>query len=227
MSRVLIVEDDAAMRELLGRTLGRRGFEVVTAAGGEEAITLSTASDFDVVLTDLNMPRFSGVQLCERITQSRPDIPVIVVTAFGSLDTAIAAIRAGAYDFVTKPFDLGQLMLTLERAVSLRRLKDEVRRLRESARGSGIDTAAVGQSPALRAAYDVLGRVAATDMTVLIGGESGTGKELAARFLHARSLRAGKAFVAVNCAALPEALLESELFGHVRGAFTDAKVDVK
>ena len=216
MSRVLIVEDDDAMRELLGRTLGRRGFEVVTATGGEEAITLSTASDFDVVLTDLNMPRVSGVQLCERITQSRPDIPVIVVTAFGSLDTAIAAIRAGAYDFVTKPFDLGQLMLTLERAVSLRRL-------RESARGSGIDTAAVGQSPALRAAYDVLERVAATDMTMLIGGESGTGKELAARFLHARSLRAGKAFVAVNCAALPEALLESELFGHVRGAFTDAK----
>ena len=223
--RVLVVEDDAAMRDLLGRNLQRRDFEVVTAPNGDEALTLMAASDFDVVVTDLNMPRLNGVQLCERITLSRPDIPVVVVTAFGSMDTAIAAIRAGAYDFVTKPFDIEQLMLTLERAVNLRHLKDEVRRLRETVRTSttGAPTDVVGESPGLKAAYDVLQRVASTDMTVLINGESGTGKELAARFLHTRSRRVSRAFVAINCAALPESLLESELFGHVRGAFTDAK----
>jgi DNA-binding NtrC family response regulator len=223
VSRVLVVEDDVTMRELLARQLSRRGFEVATAAGGEEALAETGTSDFDVVLTDLNMPRMNGVQLCERVTQSRPDIPVIVVTAFGSMDTAIAAIRAGAYDFVTKPFDFEQLLLTLERAVNLRRLKDEVRRLRESANAGPGETGTIGESGGLRAAYEVLERVAPTDMTVLIGGESGTGKELAARFVHVHSPRAQRPFVAVNCAALPEALLESELFGHVKGAFTDAK----
>jgi len=177
------------------------------------------------VATDLNMPGMSGVELCERVVANRPDVPVLLLTAFGSLDAAVSAIRAGAYDFLTKPFEVEALVLALERAIQHRSLREEVKRLRRTVEEARRFDALVGESPAMRKVYELISRVADSDASVLITGESGTGKEVVARALHARGRRKEGAFVALNCAAVPEALLESELFGHVRGAFTDAKSD--
>ncbi|MFL5344289.1 MAG: sigma-54-dependent transcriptional regulator [Hyalangium sp.] len=222
--RVLIVEDEREMRVMLEKGLARRGFEPRACETGDEALALVATETFDTVLTDLRMPGMSGLALCERIVLNRPDIPVVVVTAFGSMETAIAAIRAGAYDFITKPVDLDALVLVLERAVQHRALREEVRRLRQALDQGGETGGLIGQSIALRQAYTLIDRVADVDTTVLITGESGTGKEVAARALHTRSRRRTGPFVAINCAAMPEQLLESELFGHVKGAFTDARI---
>ncbi|MFL5354820.1 sigma-54-dependent transcriptional regulator [Archangium sp.] len=221
--RILVVEDEREMRALLEKGLARRGFQPSVRGSADEAFALLESEDFDTVLTDLRMPGMDGLALCERIVLNRPDIPVVVVTAFGTLETAVAAIRAGAYDFVTKPVDLDALTLVLERAVQHRALRDEVRRLRRALGDVSADGGVVGESPALRRVYELIDRVADSDASVLVTGESGTGKEVAARALHARSRRNPGPFVAINCAAMPEALLESELFGHAKGAFTDAK----
>jgi two-component system response regulator HydG len=164
----------------------------------------------------------NGVELCERIVANRPDVPVIVITAFGSLDTAVSAIRAGAYDFITKPFDLAVLAVTLERAIQHRTLREEVKRLRIAVAESRRYGLLLGTSPAMRKVYTLLERIADSPASVLVTGETGTGKELVARALHDRGPRKAGPFVGLNCAAVPEALLEAELFGHVRGAFTDA-----
>ncbi|WP_044889287.1 sigma-54-dependent transcriptional regulator [Myxococcus hansupus] len=221
--RVLVVEDEREMRAMLEKGLTRRGFAPVALPSADEALGLLAAEDFDVVLTDLRMPGMDGLALCERIALNRPDIPVVVVTAFGSLETAVAAIRAGAYDFVTKPIDVDALVLVLERAVQHRALREEVRRLRQELGRRDDSGTVVGESPAMKQAYALIDRVADLDSTVLITGESGTGKEVAARAVHTRGRRKDGPFVAINCAAMPEALLESELFGHAKGAFTDAK----
>ena len=222
--RILIVEDEREMRVMLEKGLVRRGFELRACETADEALEQVAAADFDAVLTDLRMPGMSGLALCERIVLNRPDIPVVVVTAFGSMETAVAAIRAGAYDFITKPVDLDALVLVLERAVQHRALREEVRRLRQALGQGGEAGGLVGQSVALRQAYTLIDKVADVDTTVLITGESGTGKEVAARALHTRGRRQAGPFVAINCAAMPEHLLESELFGHLKGAFTDARV---
>jgi two-component system response regulator HydG len=221
--RILVVDDDRNMCELLESGLVRRGFEVVSRLSADEATAQLSAEDFDVVVTDLNMRGMNGIELCERIAGNRPDLPVVVITAFGSLESAVAAIRAGAYDFITKPFELEALGLTLERAVQHRKLRQEVTRLRRAVSDSQHLGDILGASPAMKQVYDLLDRVAETDASVLITGESGTGKELVAQALHARSKRQQGPFVAINCSAMPESLLESELFGHSKGAFTDAK----
>jgi DNA-binding NtrC family response regulator len=224
-ARVLVVDDDAEMVALVERGLGHRGFTVATAAGGDQAFAILTDTDVDVVITDLDMPGMSGLALTERVVANRPGLPVIVLTAFGSMATAIGAIRAGAYDFIAKPVELDALALAVERAVRHRHLTDELVRLRRqvAAGAADDDPELLGKSAAIRDVLEIIGRVAATDATVAITGETGTGKELVARALHRRSKRAGGPLVAVNCAAMPESLLESELFGHVKGAFTDAR----
>jgi two-component system response regulator HydG len=221
--RVLIVDDDQGMCELLQSGMSRRGFESVWRTNADEAFQLLSSEDYDVVVTDLNMQGMGGIELCRRIVENFPGIPVVVVTAFGSLETAIAAIRAGAYDFITKPFEVDQLALTLERAVKHRQLQEEVKRLRQAVDEARRFDDMIGASSAIQEVFDLVLRVAETQATVLITGESGTGKELVARALHGRGKRAEGKFIAVNCAAMPEQLLESELFGHVKGAFTDAK----
>ena len=224
--RILIVDDDANMCEMVQASLGRKGHDVEWRTVAEEALDLLTTRDFDVVLTDIRLGGgMSGLQLCERIVENRPDIPVIVITAFGSMETAVAAIRVGAYDFINKPVDLQALSLTVDRAARHRELNDELKRLRQAVERSRGDAfgGLVGESPAVRKVIDLVDRMRDSEATALITGESGTGKELVARAIHQSSPRASGRFVPVNCAAVPANLLESELFGHTRGAFTDAK----
>lgn len=219
----LLVEDDAALRRSLTVGLTDLSFEVSSCASADEALQLLEQRDFDVVLTDLNMPGMNGIELCGRVAQARPDIPAVVITAFGNLDTAVAAIRAGAYDFITKPVEIDAVALVLTRAVQHRKLRDEVKRLRSVVAAGSAVPELLGESPAIAVVKELIARVAPTESTVLITGESGTGKEVAARALHRLSRRAAGPFSAINCAAVPESLIESELFGHAKGAFTDAR----
>ncbi|MEO8493504.1 MAG: sigma-54 dependent transcriptional regulator [Planctomycetota bacterium] len=226
-ARILIVDDERSMCELLETDLRLRGFESQWFTSADGALRAIDDGNFDVVLTDLKMPGTTGLQLCEKIVANRPDIPVIVMTAFGSLETAVSAIRVGAFDFVTKPIEMDLLAIALERAVRHRQLQEQVKLLRERVEQSGRFGEMIGDSPAMHELFDQLTRVADSEASILITGESGTGKELVARSIHKRSRRAKAPFVPVNCAAIPETLLESELFGHAKGAFTDARSERK
>ncbi len=221
--KVLIVDDDTSMCELLADGLTEHGYETTFRASPHEALTEIALHNFDVLLTDINMRDMNGLELCQKATELHPDLPVIVITAFGSLETAVQAIRVGAYDFITKPFDIDVVAIAIERAVKHSVLTREVQRLQKAVDESRRFDELLGASPAMKEVYDLLERVAESESTVLVSGESGTGKELVARALHRRSKRTGGSFVAINCAAMPEHLLESELFGHTKGAFTDAR----
>jgi len=223
--RIIVIDDDQGMCEMIETGLKRKDFDVTWRTSARDADAILGQEEYDVVLTDLQMPGEHGLKLCRRLVSNRPDIPVVVVTAFSSMESAVAALRAGAYDFVSKSFDLDTLALLLDRAIQHRQLLERIRILSETVKGPiGFDNLA-GNSPAMQRVFDLVKRVADLDSSVLIAGESGTGKELVARALHHHSHRKDAPFVAVNCSAIPEALLESELFGHRRGAFTDARTD--
>jgi two-component system, NtrC family, response regulator AtoC len=222
-TRVLIVDDDPSTCQLLEESLGRRGFEVASCLEAESALDVLALDDFHVVVTDVHMHNMSGIELCRLLKENRPDLPVLIMTGFGSQDVAVEALRAGAYDFVTKPFDVPVLQLAIERADRHRELHTEISRLRTEISGQENFEGLIGRSRAMRMLTSLISNAAPTQASVLITGESGTGKELVARAIHARSKHAAGPFIGINCGALPESLLESELFGHVRGAFTDAK----
>ncbi len=221
--RALLVDDDRDMCELLATCLAP-SVNVRWTTSADEAFEFVLREDFDVVVTDIKMAGMDGLDFCSRIVQNRGDVPVIVMTAFGSLETAVATIRAGAADFLMKPFRFEELGFAIERAATTRALRVEVKRLRQAVADTQHMGEMLGASPAMRSVFDLIARVGKSDVPMLITGESGTGKELVARAIHAQSTRHAGPFVAINCSALPEALLESELFGHVRGSFTGANV---
>jgi DNA-binding NtrC family response regulator len=221
--RVLIVDDDESMCQLVADALRKREYESVWRTQGEAAFQAILEEDYDLVITDLKLEDISGLDLCERVVTNRPDVPVVVITAFGSMESAIAAIRVGAYDFITKPIDMDALSFTVDRAVRHRHLQAEVKRLRDAVSYGGRLDELIGDSIPMKKVYELVKQVGDSEATVLVTGESGTGKELVARALHNRSPRAEGPFIAINCAAMPQTLLESELFGHTKGAFTDAK----
>jgi two-component system, NtrC family, nitrogen regulation response regulator GlnG len=221
--RILIADDEDSLRWVLEKGLRQIGYDVTAVADGESALRASEAESFDLVFLDIRMPGLDGLTTLERLREMRPEACVVVMTAHGTMDTAIKAMQQGAYDYLAKPFDLDEVLLLTERALSAARLNQEVTRLRRGLEEVREFSALIGRHPRMQDVYKTIGRIASTDVTVLLRGESGTGKELVARAIHDYSRRSGRPFVAVSCAAIPATLLESEMFGHERGAFTDAK----
>jgi two-component system response regulator PilR (NtrC family) len=225
--RILVVDDERSMRELLMIVLRREGHQVQLAEDGKAAVALLEHHAIDVLISDIKMPGMSGVDVLRAAKRIDPDIVGIMITAYASTESAVEALRLGAYDYLTKPFDVEELKAKVNNALERRSLKQEnVLLKREMVKGSSFSSI-IGRSKAMQDVFDLIRTVAPTNSTILVSGESGTGKELVARAIHVNSLRRDRPFVALNCGALPETLLESELFGHMRGAFTGAAVTKK
>jgi DNA-binding NtrC family response regulator len=227
MAHILLVDDQSSARLTLTALLKQNGHTLAQASNGADAITKIDKNDFDIVITDLKLGEISGLDILEASRKNSPRTEVIVLTGYGSVETAVAAMKAGAIDYLTKPIDTEELLLAIGRAVERQRLKSEVRRLRSEVERDFDPGAIVATSEAMGNVLDIVKKVAPTDAVVLIAGESGTGKELIARAIHQNSDRKDEVFIPINCGALPESLLESELFGHVKGAFTGATTNKK
>ena len=219
--RILVADDKENIRKLLVKILAD-GFDVVTASDGSEVLALADVGEFDVVVTDIRMPGADGLTVLRELHRSHPDVEVVLMTAYASVPKAVEAMKEGAYDYLAKPFEPDEALLTIERAVERKRLREQARDLRRALEHGSEFPDFVGKSTAMRKVFDLMRRAATTDTTVLITGESGTGKELVARAIHLEGARKSERFVPVNCGAIPESLIESELFGHARGAFTGA-----
>ena len=223
---ILVIDDEQDSCDLLKLALEHEGASVVACTSAKDALARLAEDDFDVVLTDLGMREMGGLEVCERIVRLKPELPIIVVTGQANLDAAVAAMRAGAYDFVTKPLrDATLISIAVARAVDHSRVRSALRRVRDEVEAAAAPSGIVGSSGAMRRVHEIVARIATGDATVLVQGETGTGKELVARRIHATGRRKDGPFVAINCAAIAPTLLESELFGHARGAFTDARRD--
>jgi DNA-binding NtrC family response regulator len=223
---LLVVDDEAGIREMLAIVFQKDGYRVSAARGCAEGLALLDGEAPDLVLTDLKMPDGTGFDILKKVRETHRDTPVVMITAYSSTKTAVDALKQGAYDYIAKPFDVDELKHVVARALERKRLVEENVALKERADGRGMGPV-VGVSRKMRALFDLVGRIGKTTSTVLITGDSGTGKELVARAIHAASARAGRPFVSINCGAMPENLLESELFGHERGAFTGAVKEKK
>ncbi|HSL20033.1 MAG TPA: sigma-54 dependent transcriptional regulator [Vicinamibacterales bacterium] len=226
-ARILVVDDERSMRELLAIVLKREGHEVLLAENGRRAIELLEKESVELLISDVKMPDVSGVQVLEAAQRTNPEIIGIMITAYASTETAVEALRLGAYDYLSKPFNVDELKLKVHKALERKRLQQENVLLKRALQSSNQFSNIIGRSPVMLAVFQLVQTIAPTASTVLISGESGTGKELVARAIHFNSPRKDRPFVALNCGALPETLLESELFGHVRGAFTGADSNKK
>ncbi|MGD8878466.1 MAG: sigma-54 dependent transcriptional regulator, partial [Syntrophobacterales bacterium] len=223
--RILVIDDEENMRHMLAVLLEKEGYQVDNAADGKQGLDLSSENFYDLILCDLKMPVMDGMTFLENFQELQLESTVIVMSAYGTLDTAIEAMKRGAYDYVSKPFKPDEIMLTLKKAEERERLRKENRLLQQSVRERFSFAQMIGRSPPMQEIFATIEKVADYKTSVLITGESGTGKELIAKAIHYNSSRADKPLVTVNCGAIPETLLESELFGHKKGAFTDAIKD--